>query len=237
MTDPGVVVEACGDQAIVVRFGTRIDPEVNARAQAVAACVRAASPPWLIDCVPSYAAVLIVFDPLAVDAADVDVETFARQQATAATAANAEPTAGRLVEVPVCYAPEMAPDLADVAQARGLSAGEVVRRHAGPIYRVYALGFRPGFPFMGTVDEAIAIPRLATPRARVSAGAVGIAGQQTGIYPGAGPGGWRLVGRTPWRLFDPAAPAPFRLAAGDRVRFVPIDADDFHRLREGRDDD
>lgn len=238
MTGAGPAIEASGDQALMVRFGTRIDPESSARAQALAARVRAAEPPWLVDCVPSYAAVLIVFDPLAIDA--TEVQDFIRLQtraAASATAASGERASGRPVEIPVCYAPELAPDLLAVARERGLSVDDVVRRHAGLVYRVYALGFRPGFAFMGTIDDAIAVPRLATPRARVPAGAVGIAGRQTGIYPGAGPGGWRLVGRTPWRLFDPAAPAPFRLAAGDRVRFVPIGVGEFHRLRETPDDD
>lgn len=234
----GAVIEACGDQAFMVRFGMRIDRGLNARALALAARVREAAPGWLLDCVPSYAAVLVTFDALAVE--PDAVEEFIRAKMTPTDAApNAGSPAARLVEVPVCYAPEMAPDLGDVATACGLSADDVVRRHAAAVYRVYTLGFRPGFPFLGTVDQAIAVPRLGTPRARVPAGAVGIAGHQTGIYPSAGPGGWRLIGRTPWRLFDPTAAAAhrFRLAAGDEVRFVPIAASDFRLLIEEPDVD
>lgn len=229
----GAVVQAWGDQALMVRFGARVDPDLNARAQALAARVRAAAPPWLVDCVPSYASVLIVFDVVGTEPAVV--ETFVRALVAAEPAAP-RASSDRLVAVPVWYAPALAPDLADVAAACGLSVDEVIRRHAAQEYRVYTLGFRPGFAFMGSVDESIAVPRLATPRARVEAGAVGIAGRQTGIYPSAGPGGWRLIGRTPWRLFDPTAAQPFLLRAGDRVRFVPIDAEEFQRSREGSDD-
>lgn len=231
-----IIVRALGDQALSVRFGARLDPRLNARAHALAARVRAAAPAWLVDCVPSYASVLIIFDAGAVESDAVEV--FVRAQLAAAGAdPDPDPETGRLLEVPVCYAPTLAPDLIDVAAARGLSVDELARRHAAVRYRVYTLGFQPGFPFMGSVDPSIAVARLDTPRPRVPAGSVGIAGRQTGIYPSAGPGGWRLIGRTPWRLFDATATQPFRLAAGDLVRFVPIDGDDFQRLREGPDVD
>jgi KipI family sensor histidine kinase inhibitor len=235
----GATVEPCGDQAFLVRLGTQIDPSVNARAQDLAARVRADAPPWLIDCVPSYAAVLIQFDLTATDPATV-LSFVRRQLAALDDSARASPNharADRHLEIPVCYAPAFAPDLGDVAAARGMSVDEVAKRHATVEYQVYLLGFRPGFPFLGPVDETIATARLATPRARVPAGAVGIAGRQTGIYPNAGPGGWRIIGRTPWRLFDPTAAPPFRVAAGDRVRFFPIDAPTFARLQENDDAD
>ena len=239
MREPAVnitMVEPWGDQAFLVRLGSRIDPVVNARAQTLAARLRQQAPDWLVDCVPSYAAVLIQFD-LAVVAPST-VESFLRRHLTTLDDGTpASQTESRLVEIPVCYAPALAPDIADVAAACRLSQDDLIRRHTFPEYRVYMLGFRPGFPFLGAVDPSIAVPRLPTPRARVAAGSVGIAGRQTGIYPTAGPGGWRIVGRTPWRLFAPAATPPFRLTAGDRVRFVSITTEAFAELKEDDDAD
>ncbi|HXI57794.1 MAG TPA: 5-oxoprolinase subunit PxpB [Polyangia bacterium] len=227
-------IEPWGDQAIMVRLGRQIEPAISASVQALTAAVRQAAPAWLVDCVPSYCAVLIQFDPRT--AAPADVDSFVRDRLAAAAAAGAAAPEferpSRLVEIPVCYQPDFGPDLVDVAASCQLSVDEVIQRHAAPEYRVYMLGFRPGFPFLGTVDQRIAVPRLSTPRANVVAGSVGIAGQQTGIYPNAGPGGWRIIGRTPWRLFDASAPQPFRLTAGDGVRFVPIDGAEFARWQD-----
>jgi inhibitor of KinA len=134
------------------------------------------------------------------------------------------------MRVPVCYEQEFGPDLADVAEAHGLDAAGVVGLHTRPTYRVFMLGFLPGFPYMGIVDEAIATARLDAPRSRVPAGSVGVAGRQTGIYPMESPGGWRIIGRTPLRPFDPAAADPFLFAAGDLVEFYAIDRDEYNRL-------
>jgi KipI family sensor histidine kinase inhibitor len=227
-------IEPWGDQAIMVRLGRQIDPATSAGVHALTAAVRQAAPAWLVDCVPSYCAVLIQFDPDA--AASADVDSFVRDRLAAAAAGGATAIEferpSRLVEIPICYQPDFGPDLADVAASCRMSVDELIQRHAAPEYRVYMLGFRPGFPFLGTVDRRIAVPRLPTPRANVVTGSVGIAGRQTGIYPNAGPGGWRIIGRTPWRLFDAIAPQPFRLAAGDGVRFVPIDGDEFARWQD-----
>jgi KipI family sensor histidine kinase inhibitor len=129
------------------------------------------------------------------------------------------------VEVPVCYGGDLGPDLEEVARAVALPPEEVVARHAAPVYRVHLLGFTPGFPYLGGMDPRLSCPRLPTPRLRVVAGSVGIAGAQTGVYPVESPGGWRLVGRTPLALFDPSPGArrPFLLAPGDGLRFVPVD--------------
>jgi KipI family sensor histidine kinase inhibitor len=128
-----------------------------------------------------------------------------------------------VVRVPTRYGGVHGPDLADVARLSGLPEGEVVRRHAAPVYRVHFLGFTPGFPYLGGLDPRLATPRLDSPRARIPAGSVAIGGVQTGVYPVESPGGWRIVGRTPLRLFDPRWPAPFLLAPGDGLRFVPVD--------------
>jgi inhibitor of KinA len=140
------------------------------------------------------------------------------------------------VSIPVCYDEDLGPDLPAVAAFAGLGPADVIRLHAGATYRVFMLGFVPGFAYMGIVDDRIAIPRHATPRVRVPAGSVGIAGVQTGIYPAETPGGWQLIGRTPLAPFDPDRPEPFLLKAGDAVRFRPIDRDEFERLRHAERD-
>jgi len=130
----------------------------------------------------------------------------------------------------VLYGGEAGPDLNFVAEHNGLTPEEVIRRHTAPAYLVYMLGFTPGFPYLGGMDESIAAPRLKTPRVRIPAGSVGIAGTQTGVYPIDSPGGWQLIGRTPLRLFDMEGENKFLLKAGQRVRFVPIDEGEFRRL-------
>ncbi len=207
-----------GDAALLVRFGEDISPALSASARRVAAVLEADPPDGFVEAVASYASVAVHFDPARTRAEDLAL-LLARRLGQAA-AAEAEP-AGRLVEVPVRYGGGDGPDLAEVARLRGLSEAEVAAVHSGVEYVVYAMGFMPGFPYLGVVPERIRVPRLDSPRPAVPAGSVGIAGAQTGIYPAATPGGWRLIGRTDLQLFDPARRPPAILAPGDRVRFVP----------------
>ena len=141
-----------------------------------------------------------------------------------------QPTRREVMEIPVCYGDELGPDLSNVASFGGVTEAEVVALHSAPTYQVLMIGFMPGFAYMGTVDARIAAPRLEKPRARVLRGSVGIAKGQTGVYPSDGPGGWRLIGRTPLRPFDISRPDPFLFRAGDAVRFVPIARAEFERL-------
>jgi KipI family sensor histidine kinase inhibitor len=167
---------------------------------------------------PAYASILIDFNPLAIG-------HFALQRAAEelfAQAAAAPLPEPRMVEIPVVYGGEYGPDLEQVAALTGRAAEEVVTIHAGAEYLVYFLGFSPGFPYLGGMPESIAAPRLESPRRSVPAGSVAIGGRQTGVYPMASPGGWRIIGRTSLRLFDPAADPPVLLRMGDHVRFVPM---------------
>jgi inhibitor of KinA len=148
-------------------------------------------------------------------------------------AGTAEVPAPRRVTVPVWYDARVAPDLETVTREKGMTVDELIALHTGREVLVYMLGFRPGFPYMGTTDERLEVDRLATPRLAVPAGSVALAGRQTGIYPVASPGGWRIIGRTPWRLFDPGRAEPFRLLPGDLVRFKAIDERAFLELDEG----
>lgn len=210
-------VRLAGDAAIVLEFEPRIDPVVNARVVAAAARVAAARHRGVRDVVPSYHAVTVYIDPARADAGRVWAGL---EEAAAAPAAGAE--ASREVVIPVRYGGEAGPDLEEVAAFAGCPAAEVVRRHAATAYRVYMVGYLHGFAYLGTVDPRIAMPRRPTPRLVVPAGSVGIAGGQTGVYPTAAPGGWRLIGRTAVRMFDAGRHPPGLVGPGDRVRFEPL---------------
>lgn len=206
-----------GDTAILVRLGKTIDLETNRRVHALASRIRRAPIEGIGTAVPGYATLMVHYDPLR-----LDVESaMAWLQAQVAAAVSEPLPAPRRVEVPVRYGGVHGPDLDFVAHHTGLSPEEVVCRHAGAEYQVYFLGFTPGFPYLGGLDPRLATPRLETPRQRVPAGSVGIAGAQTGIYSVESPGGWRLIGWTPLRLFDPQADPPALLAPGDMVCFIP----------------
>lgn len=223
-------IEPAGDSAFLVRCGDDIGEATHRRVLAAMARLDRERPSFFVDLVPGYRSVMVIFDPTATEPEVVEAE-IARRLATFSDAdLDAARTGGHVVEIPVLYDVEVAPDLEPLAREKSLAVAEVVARHGAPLYAVHAVGFRPGFPFLAGLDPRLATPRLATPRARVPAGSVGIGGAQTGIYPSEGPGGWRLIGRTPLRLFDPARPEPFLLAVGDHVRFAPIDRPRFEAL-------
>ena len=215
--DSGFGIRDAGDSAVLLELDAAIDPGVNARAIGIARAISGSRFAGVRDVIPTYRSVAVHFDPLATDVAAV---THAMLEA-----AHAAPEAreGALVEVPVSYGGADGPDLRDVAAFAGLSERDVIDRHSAVEYRVFMLGFLPGYAYMGIVDEAIASPRRATPRTRVPAGSVGIAGRQTGIYPRQSPGGWQLIGRTSLPVFDPSRDPASIFAPGDRVRFVPDD--------------
>lgn len=211
-------VTPLGDQAVLAYFA-----DENAAA-CFAAAMRSRSDSWLVDVVQAYKSVAVYFD--------LDRTTFAavRGQLPAATDTDAAPPEGKLHVVPCCY--ELGPDLARVAEKTGLTPEAVIALHTGQEYTVYAIGFCPGFPYLGYLPESLCgVPRLETPRLRVEAGSVGLTGRQTGIYTEARPAGWNLVGRTPLELVH-VADGYFPLATGDRVRFAPIAAAEFQR-RQG----
>jgi inhibitor of KinA len=212
-----------GDSALSVEFEEKIDPGVNARAIALARSLQQAEIPGVRDVVPTYRTVAVFFDPLRTnyDALLDRIERDGRHP-TVDPSARREP-----IRIPVCYGGDLGPDLEDVARFGGITPDEVIAIHTSATYRVFMLGFVPGFAYMGVVDPRIAAPRHATPRVRVDAGSVGIAGMQTGIYPSDTPGGWQLIGRTPVRPFDANRPDPFLMKAGDHVRFHAIDRRQF----------
>ncbi|MDQ3068698.1 MAG: 5-oxoprolinase subunit PxpB [Acidobacteriota bacterium] len=214
-------VRLLGDAAIVVTFGTELSEAANDRVMALARSLRVEplAIPGVTDVVPAIASLVVHFDPRGADLPHAATALALRAESAAAVVASAP---GPLHEIPVRYGGTAGPDLADVAAFAGCTPADVVERHARAIYRVYMLGFLPGFAYLGEVDPAIAAPRRPTPRQSVPAGSVGIAGRQTGVYPQAAPGGWQIVGQSHLRLFDEARGVSL-LQPGDRVRFVPED--------------
>jgi inhibitor of KinA len=212
-----------GDAAVAVEFERRIDRATHDRVVAVARAITGACLAGVRDVVPAYHAVTVHFDPLGTDV----VALISRLEQEAARAASPAHEVSRITRIPVCYGGAYGPDLPDVAAWSGLGEDEVVARHVSTTYRVYMLGFLPGFAYLGSVDPKIAMPRRARPRVKVPEGSVGVAGEQTGIYPQVSPGGWQLIGRTPVRLVDLSKADPFLLRPGDLVRFHRIDAVEF----------
>jgi len=221
---PGAVPLPCprivpaGDSAVIVEFEERVDPSVNARAIALADSIAARRLEGVRDVVPTYRSVTVYFDPLRVDYGTL----LAHLESESDRAGVAGARSAARVQIPVCYGGEDGPDLPEVAAFARISEDEVVRLHTSVTYRVFMLGFVAGFAYLGPVDARIAMPRHATPRVRVPRGSVGIAGEQTGVYPADTPGGWRLIGRTPVLAFDPDRAEPFLMKAGDSVQFHPI---------------
>jgi inhibitor of KinA len=211
-----------GESAFTVEFGDTVDLSLNQHVHDLDAALREHPIPGILETVPTYRALLVLYKPTFNNTARIRKALLARARtvAPAERAAGHEDEAGRLVEIPVHYGGEAGPDLADVAAHCDLTPEEVIRRHTTPTYQVAMLGFAPGFAYLVGLPPSLATPRLATPRRRVAPGSVGIAGEQTGIYALATPGGWRIIGRTTLTLFDPDREEPFSLKAGDRVRFV-----------------
>ena len=217
-------IRSAGEAAVLIELGDAIAPEITDRVLRLTAALEAAAIPGVTDLAPGYVTVLVLFDPAMIDA-DALTEVV-RQLAAAADQSPLPP--GKVVTIPVAYGGDLGPDLADVAAHAGLTTQEVVARHAEAEYRVACPGFVPGWAYLGGLPSELATPRRTTPRTRVPVGSVAIGGAQTGVYPFETPGGWNLIGRSPVRLFDPSREEPSLLLAGDRVRFVPISAAEYH---------
>lgn len=216
-------LESAGTDAVMLRFGQAMDPALVPVIRAARDRLAEGLGDRVRDLVPSYTTLMVGFDPLRTDADSI------RRDISALLAdlegGTREP--GALVDIPVWYDPSVGPDLERVARHHGISVDEVVERHSATEYQVYAIGFAPGFAYMGEVAEDLATPRLETPRTSVPVGSVALANRQTAVYPIATPGGWNLLGRTPVRMFDRSRPSLCPVATGDRVRFVAISRAEF----------
>lgn len=226
------VFRMAGDRGLLVEFGGSIDPEINQKVRAMSLALEQAMPDGVEEIIPTYRSLLIVYDPEKIR--PVQLEKMIEHTEQHLDEIRIPPP--KVVEIPVCYGGEFGPDIDHVAKIHDLTVEDVIRIHSEPEYRIYMVGFTPGFPFLGGLSEKLHTPRLESPRTKVPQGSVGIANNQTGVYPIASPGGWQLIGRTPLRLFAPERENPILYQAGDLLRFKPISMSEYRRLEkeEGR---
>lgn len=221
-----VKLTVVGEDALMLYLGTTADERTSALVNAAVSVIETALGEDLVDLIPSYASILIVYDPLSTRRGQM-----LRRVRQAVEGLNvARLPEGRCVRLPVLYSNGVGPDMQALADRANLSVDSVIDIHASTEYRVYAIGFAPGFAYLGQVDERIAAPRLSTPRTRVPRGAVGIADRQTAVYPAESPGGWNLIGLCPVTLFDPDREPAMPVVVGDRVRFEPVSQERFLEL-------
>ena len=221
-----------GDSAIAVEFGREIDLNINNQVAAMRTVIEAAIDEGklkgIVELVPTYGSLLVVYDQLAVGYAGL----IEQLKILAEGLEGVEIPDREVVEIPVVYGGEYGPDLGIVAQLNSLSEDEVIKRHSEAEYPIYMLGCVAGFPYLGGMDKSIAAPRKQTPRLKIPAGSVGIAGQQTGIYSVESPGGWQIIGRTPLKLYDADGEKPILLRAGQSIRFKPITEAEYEAMTE-----
>lgn len=218
-----------GESGIVVEFGTDIDPTINTRVHQLARRIQSQYPQLVEAVVPTYRSLLVCFDPLQISRGDLmtKIEKISAEQ----DSDSAKESSGSTVVIPTCYGGNFGPDLDFVARHNNISTDEVIRIHTSTAYRIYMMGFTPGFPYLGGMSGKIAAPRLEKPRTRIPAGSVGIAGTQTGLYPVESPGGWQLIGRTPLKVFNSGSRSPFLYSAGDFLQFEPVSVFDYEKIR------
>lgn len=213
---------AAGDSAILIELGSEIDSAVNAQVFVLAGLIETDEIPAIIELIPTYRSLLVSYDPITSDY-DEMIGKLDEIVAHLDGSDNVAPNM-KIIKLPVVYGGDDGPDLDSVAEHASLTVQDVIDIHSGVDYRVYMVGFAPGFPYLGGLNERIATPRLKTPRTSVPAGSVGIAESQTGVYPNASPGGWQLIGRTAATLFDVSKSSPSLITPGSKVRFVPVDS-------------
>jgi KipI family sensor histidine kinase inhibitor len=233
MSSPQQTISIAGEHSLIVYFGDKPGAAIASQVAQTAHQLRESLSQVLIDLIPSYASLLVIYNPLQTD--HNAVRKSIRQALSNLTddvnsESNKGQTQGSLVSLPVYYSTESGPDLQTLADGAGLTTEQVIAIHQQTEYRVYAIGFAPGFAYLGEVDPRIAAPRLATPRQKVPRGAVAIADRQTAVYPAQSPGGWNLIGLCPQRMFDPNANPTMPVQVGDRVRFEAIDKQTFLEL-------
>lgn len=217
-----------GDSSILVEFGKEISPEINRKITATVQLMKEQHIEGVIDVIPSFCSLLLNYDPrvLSFEELKERIEYLVRMDVKAGE------QKVKIFEIPVCYGGQYGPDLANIAKHAGLTEEEVIKIHSSRDYLIYMLGFLPGFCYLGGLDERIHTPRLANPRLKINAGSVGIGGSQTGIYPLDSPGGWQLMGMTPVKTYDPEREVPILVQAGDYIRFVPVDEQEYLRIKE-----
>jgi KipI family sensor histidine kinase inhibitor len=218
----------CGDTGISVEFGDEIDPGINRRVQQLFRRLKLRQTGGVLGLNPTYRSLFVQYDPWLCSFENLLLTV----EECLGPGENDAVGFSEVIEVPVCYGGEYGPDLEEVASFHKMSPEEVARLHYTPLYHVYMIGFTPGFPYLGGLDERLHTPRKQTPRRLVPAGSVGIADRQTGIYPIDSPGGWQLIGRTPMRVFDIRKTDPFTIHCGNSVKFRPITKEEFEQYQD-----
>lgn len=212
-----------GDKALLMEFGNEIAKDINAKIRNVVRFLDEANLEGIEEILPTYRSIMIMYDPIKMQYDELVklLEIFSNKTA------EGEKEIIKIVEIPTLYGGEYGPDINFVAEHNNITMDEVIKVHTGTDYLVYMLGFTPGFTYLGGMSEKIATPRLSSPRKKIPAGSVGIAGSQTGMYPSETPGGWQLIGRTPLKLYNPENEPPVMLSAGDYVRYVSITEEEY----------
>jgi inhibitor of KinA len=228
-------IYSLGENAITIEFGKGINRDSHQKVMALQHVLQQQQIPWIKDIIPAYTTLTIVFDAMMMykPCPTTSIHSTVQEKLTQLLELcnNRIETPSRKIEIPVCYDQLFALDIEDMALLKNLSIDEIIDLHVSKTYRVYMIGFLPGFPYMAAVDEKLITPRLYNPRSNVPAGSVGIAGEQTGIYPLDSPGGWNIIGRTPLQLFDASKENPVLLQAGDEVSFSRISMEEFHHYK------
>ena len=222
------VFRTAGDRGFIIEFGQGIDPDVNAKVMAMAEALKSDNPRGILEIIPSYRSLLLIYNPL-ITCPEKFVSIIERIENTFE---KIDPKSSKVVEIPVCYGGKFGPDIETVENTSNLCKEDVIRLHTEPEYLIYMVGFTPGFPFLGGLNEKLFTPRLKTPRMIVPKGSVGIANNQTGMYPIASPGGWQIIGRTPLKLFAPQRKSHFLYKAGDKIKFIPISRQEYEKLEK-----
>lgn len=217
-----------GDRALVADFGNIIDEKINDEVNSLSSIILSKHIPGVSELLPTYRSLVVFYDPLVLTYGELraQLEKMDPDEASACDSPR------EVIEVPCCYEKEFAPDLDGLSALSGLSTGEIVKVHSGTEYKIYMLGFLPGFVYLGGLDKRIAAPRLDSPRTSIPARSVGIGGSQTGVYPIASPGGWRLIGSTPLDFYDPSKQDPILCHAGEYIHFTPVTKAEYDLIRK-----
>lgn len=223
-----ISILTAGDSSLLIQFGSEIKPEINRKITATVQLMKEQHIEGVLDMIPAFCSLLINYDPRVV--------SYEELKERLGCLLKMETKAGderkRIFEIPVCYGGKYGPDMGFIAEHAGLTEEEVIRIHSSKDYLIYMLGFLPGFCYLGGLDERLHTPRLAAPRIKIEAGSVGIGGSQTGIYPMDSPGGWQLMGMTPVKTYDPERKVPILVEAGDYIRFVPVNEEEYLRIKK-----
>ncbi|RTL52399.1 MAG: 5-oxoprolinase subunit PxpB [Sphingobacteriales bacterium] len=225
------------DTAISIDWGNTIDVNINNKVQALFQCFQHEKKDFIRDVIPAYSNITIIYNPVILWKQGVEnIDDYVRKyvEAILVNCTNRPVAEQPIIQIPVCYHAEVAPDLQAFCAAKNITEEKLIQLHSSEIYQVFMLGFLPGFAYMGTVPESLAMPRKAQPATQVAAGSVGIAGRQTGIYPFQSPGGWHIIGQTPEAMFQQNRKQPALLQPGNRVQFVPIDLSTYYSLKQNK---